>query len=69
MKIGYKCSPRVFAAGARPPGRAAEEAGFDFVEISDHFHPWLYDQGTPRSPGRCSARSPRAPSGSSSPRA
>src|SRR3954469_9408168 len=24
---------------------AAEEAGFDFVGISDHFHPWLEDQG------------------------
>jgi G6PDH family F420-dependent oxidoreductase len=22
--------------------RRAEEAGFDFVTISDHFHPWLY---------------------------
>jgi len=24
--------------------RRAEEAGFDFVTISDHFHPWLYSQ-------------------------
>lgn len=24
---------------------AAEEAGFDFVSISDHFHPWLGEQG------------------------
>ena len=24
---------------------AAEQAGFDFVGISDHFHPWLEDQG------------------------
>jgi G6PDH family F420-dependent oxidoreductase len=22
----------------------AEQAGFDFVEVSDHFHPWLYSQ-------------------------
>ena len=34
-----------------PPGdvvrqaRRAEEAGFDFVSISDHFHPWVSDQG------------------------
>lgn len=34
-----------------PPGRlieiarAAEEAGFDFVSISDHFHPWISEQG------------------------
>ncbi len=25
--------------------REAEEAGFDFVSISDHFHPWLSAQG------------------------
>ncbi len=24
---------------------AAEEAGFDFVSISDHYHPWIGDQG------------------------
>lgn len=33
------------------PGRlvemavAAEDAGFDFISISDHFHPWLTSQG------------------------
>lgn len=26
-------------------GRLAEEHGFDFVSISDHFHPWLGAQG------------------------
>lgn len=25
--------------------RAAESAGFDFVSISDHFHPWISEQG------------------------
>ena len=25
--------------------RAAEEAGFDFLSISDHFHPWIDKQG------------------------
>ena len=25
--------------------RRAESAGFDFVTISDHFHPWLYSHG------------------------
>ncbi len=25
--------------------RAAEEAGFDFVSISDHYHPWVEAQG------------------------
>lgn len=24
---------------------AAEEAGFDFLSISDHFHPWITEQG------------------------
>ncbi len=24
---------------------AAEQAGFDFVSISDHFHPWISEQG------------------------
>ncbi|MGH8916699.1 MAG: TIGR03557 family F420-dependent LLM class oxidoreductase [Acidimicrobiia bacterium] len=24
---------------------SAEDAGFDFVSISDHFHPWIGDQG------------------------
>ncbi len=26
-------------------GRQAEAAGFDFVTVSDHFHPWLSTQG------------------------
>jgi G6PDH family F420-dependent oxidoreductase len=25
--------------------RAAEEAGFDFAMVSDHYHPWIDDQG------------------------
>jgi alkanesulfonate monooxygenase SsuD/methylene tetrahydromethanopterin reductase-like flavin-dependent oxidoreductase (luciferase family) len=25
----------------------AEEAGFDFLVISDHFHPWLTNQALP----------------------
>jgi G6PDH family F420-dependent oxidoreductase len=25
-------------------GRRAEELGFDFLTVSDHFHPWLYSQ-------------------------
>ncbi|WP_067487958.1 TIGR03557 family F420-dependent LLM class oxidoreductase [Actinomadura hibisca] len=42
MKIGYK-----LFAEAYPPKEivrqavAAEQAGFDFVEVSDHYHPWL----------------------------
>ncbi len=42
-KIGFKLLAEVY--GPREIVRqaiAAERAGFDFVEISDHFHPWLY---------------------------
>lgn len=46
MKIGYKLMAEGF--GPRELVRQAvkaEEAGFDFVEISDHYHPWLHEQG------------------------
>ena len=32
--------------------RLAEEAGFTFALISDHFHPWVDTQGTAPSFGR-----------------
>jgi len=46
MQIGYK----LFAEGYSPKemvrqAERAEEAGFDFVEISDHYHPWLESHG------------------------
>jgi G6PDH family F420-dependent oxidoreductase len=46
MRYGYK----LMAEGYGPrelirQAVRAEEAGFDFVEISDHFHPWLDEQG------------------------
>ena len=41
----------------------AEEAGFEFAAISDHYFPWLPEEATPRSPGRCWAASRRPPSG------
>ncbi len=46
MKVGYK----LFAEGYGPrdiveQAVRAEQAGFDFVEVSDHFHPWLHSQG------------------------
>ncbi|HVV11312.1 TIGR03557 family F420-dependent LLM class oxidoreductase [Amycolatopsis sp.] len=46
MKIGYKLAAEAFGPGEliRQAVRA-EEAGFDFVEMSDHFHPWLDNQG------------------------
>ena len=46
MQVGYK-----LATEALTPTEvvehtvAAEEAGFDFVELSDHYHPWLESQG------------------------
>ena len=44
--FGYKLmteehGPKALVANAV----AAEKAGFDFVSISDHFHPWLESQG------------------------
>jgi G6PDH family F420-dependent oxidoreductase len=46
MQIGYKLMAEGFAPKEliRQAVRA-EEAGFDFVEISDHIHPWLDVQG------------------------
>lgn len=45
-RFGYKLmseehGPKALVANAV----AAETAGFDFVSISDHYHPWLFDQG------------------------
>ncbi len=46
MKIGYKLATEGFSPSEliRQAVRA-EEVGFDFVEMSDHFHPWLEEQG------------------------
>ena len=46
MQVGFK----LFAEGFSPKELVrqavrAEEIGFDFVEISDHFHPWLDSHG------------------------
>lgn len=46
VKVGYKLmteehGPQALVENAR----RAEAAGFDFVSISDHFHPWLESQG------------------------
>ncbi|TNH31466.1 TIGR03557 family F420-dependent LLM class oxidoreductase [Micromonospora orduensis] len=46
MQIGYKLASEGF--GPQEIIRQAvlaEQAGFDFVEMSDHFHPWLDAQG------------------------
>lgn len=46
MKIGYKLASEAFGPQelVRQAIRA-EAAGFDFVEMSDHYHPWLDVQG------------------------
>lgn len=46
MQVGYKLSAESYGPQEliRQAVRA-EQAGFDFVEISDHFHPWLEAQG------------------------
>ncbi|TQN31175.1 G6PDH family F420-dependent oxidoreductase [Haloactinospora alba] len=46
MRIGYKLFAEGYAPGEMVrQALRAEEAGFDFVEISDHFHPWLHNHG------------------------
>ncbi|MGR2752014.1 TIGR03557 family F420-dependent LLM class oxidoreductase [Agromyces arachidis] len=46
MQFGYKLAAEAFGPKELVrQARLAEEAGFDFVEISDHFHPWLDEQG------------------------
>lgn len=46
MQIGYKLATEAFGPEEiiRQAVRA-EQVGFDFVEMSDHFHPWLDVQG------------------------
>lgn len=46
LRIGYKlCSEERSAQQLLDDARRAERAGFDFVAISDHFHPWTDTQG------------------------
>jgi G6PDH family F420-dependent oxidoreductase len=46
MQVGYKLATEAFTpTQVVEQTIAAEEAGFDFVELSDHFHPWLEEQG------------------------
>src|SRR3954471_17068932 len=46
MRIGYFLSCEEFApAELLAQARAAEEAGFHALWISDHFHPWTDEQG------------------------
>jgi G6PDH family F420-dependent oxidoreductase len=46
MKIGYFLSCEEFAPGELvAQARRAEEAGFQGLWISDHYHPWIDEQG------------------------
>src|SRR3954453_24149820 len=46
MRIGYHLSSEELDPVAMTRwARRAEEAGFDFVTVSDHFHPWTRAQG------------------------
>ncbi|AGL18113.1 TIGR03557 family F420-dependent LLM class oxidoreductase [Actinoplanes sp. N902-109] len=46
MKFGYKLAAEGFGPKELiEQAVRAEQAGFDFVEISDHYHPWLDVQG------------------------
>jgi G6PDH family F420-dependent oxidoreductase len=46
MQIGYKLAAEAFDPKELiRQAVLAERAGFDFVEISDHYHPWLDVQG------------------------
>ncbi|MCW2887061.1 MAG: putative F420-dependent oxidoreductase [Streptosporangiaceae bacterium] len=43
MKIGFKLIAEAYSPQEMVrQAAAAEQAGFDFVEISDHYHPWLF---------------------------
>ena len=46
MQWGYTCSSEEFEASDLVGFAAlAEDAGFEFVTVSDHFHPWTTSQG------------------------
>ena len=46
MQIGYKLASEAFGPKEIiDQAVRAEQAGFDFVEMSDHYHPWLDVQG------------------------
>ena len=46
MQVGYKIATEAFGPSeVVEQAVLAEQAGFDFVELSDHFHPWLDVQG------------------------
>ncbi|MEV0948440.1 TIGR03557 family F420-dependent LLM class oxidoreductase [Rhodococcus sp. NPDC049939] len=46
MQVGFKLVTEAFdPKEIVRQAVEAERAGFDFVDMSDHYHPWLYSQG------------------------
>lgn len=46
MRWGYTCSSEEFEASELASHAVlAEDVGFDFVTVSDHYHPWTQSQG------------------------
>ncbi|MBV8951226.1 MAG: TIGR03557 family F420-dependent LLM class oxidoreductase, partial [Actinobacteria bacterium] len=46
MQIGYALSSEELRPGDMVGyARRAEEVGFDFIAVSDHYHPWIDRQG------------------------
>ncbi|MEV0948449.1 TIGR03557 family F420-dependent LLM class oxidoreductase [Rhodococcus sp. NPDC049939] len=46
MQVGFKLVAEAFDPNEIVRQTVeAEQAGFDFVEVSDHYHPWLYSHG------------------------
>jgi G6PDH family F420-dependent oxidoreductase len=46
VEIGFKLASELFGANELIDyAKHAEKAGFDFAAISDHYHPWLSQQG------------------------
>jgi alkanesulfonate monooxygenase SsuD/methylene tetrahydromethanopterin reductase-like flavin-dependent oxidoreductase (luciferase family) len=63
IEIGYKlCGEETGPADLVRYARMAEETGFSFAMISDHYHPWTTGRDGARSCGASSARCRRPPS-------
>lgn len=46
VKIGFKLASEIYPSLELVNyARQAEDAGFDFVMISDHYHPWTNQEG------------------------
>ena len=61
MRVGYHLSAEELDPVSMVRwARRAEEAGFAFLSVSDHYHPWTRAQGQSRTVSRV-ARSSRSP--------